>query len=208
VAVDIRHYLKIYKTIILGVRGFGGSFYGRSPKQYLLGGMDNWLFNESKYSGTTSTGEKNTLGIDSLNEGILFAEFATNLRGFDYATLFGNNVMVMNVELRIPIVQVLTSAPISSTFLRHLQFVGFYDIGTSWSGKSPFSDGGSANYDQIKNGKFEINLKNYLNPWLYSYGVGMRSTLLGYYLKVDVAWPVKNYEVGNASWFVTLGFDF
>jgi hypothetical protein len=113
VAVDIRHYLKIYKTIILGVRGFGGTFYGRSPKQYLLGGMDNWLFNESKYSGTTSTGEKNTLGIDSLNEGILFAEF-----------------------------------------------------------------------------------------------VGMRSTLLGYYLKVDVAWPVKNYEVGNASWFVTLGFDF
>lgn len=208
VSADIRHYQKIYKTITLAVRGFGGSFYGRSPKQYLLGGMDNWLFNESKYSGTTSTGEKNPLGIDTLNENILFAEFATNLRGFDYATLFGNNVMMMSVELRVPIVQVLTNTPISSTFLRHLQFVGFYDIGTSWSGQSPFSEGGSANYDQIKSGKFEVNLKNYLNPWLYSYGVGMRSTMLGYYVKVDVAWPVKNYEVGNASWFVTLGFDF
>lgn len=208
VAADIRHYHKIYKTIILAVRGFGGSFYGRSPKQYLLGGMDNWLFNDSQYSGTTSTGEKNPLGLDSLNESILFTEFATNLRGFDYATLFGNNVLMMNVELRIPIAQVLTNAPINSTFLRHLQFVGFYDIGTSWSGQSPFSEGGSANYTQIKNGAFQINIKNYLNPWLYSYGVGMRSTLLGYYVKVDVAWPVKNYEVGNASWFITLGFDF
>lgn len=208
IAADVRHYQKIYKTIILAVRGFGGSFYGRSPKHYLLGGMENWLFNESRYSGTTSTGEKNPLGLDSLNEDILFAEFATNLRGFDYATLFGNNVMMMNVELRIPIAQVLTNAPITSTFLRHLQFVGFYDIGTSWSGQSPFSDGGSANYNQIKNGQFQINLKNYLNPWLYSYGVGMRSTMLGYYVKVDVAWPVKNYEVGNASWFITLGFDF
>lgn len=208
VTADIRHYQKIYKTIILAVRGFGGSFYGKSPKQYLLGGMDNWLFNDTRYSGVTSTGEKNTLGIDTLNENILFAEFATNLRGFDYATLFGNNVLMANVELRIPIVQVLTNSPITSTFLRHLQFVGFYDIGTSWSGASPFKEGGSANYDEIKNGTFTVNLKNYLNPWLYSYGVGMRSTLLGYYVKVDVAWPVKNYEVGNASWFITLGFDF
>jgi WD40-like Beta Propeller Repeat len=208
ISADVRHYQKIYKTIIFAVRGFAGSFYGRSPKQYLLGGMDNWLFNDSKYSGTTATGEGNPLGIDSKNEDILFVEFATNLRGFDYATLFGNNVMLMNAELRIPIVQVLTNAPITSTFLRHLQFVGFYDVGTSWSGKSPFSEGGSVNYNRIKNGSLQVNLKNYLNPWLYSYGVGMRSTMLGYYLKVDVAWPVKNYEVGNTSWFITLGFDF
>ncbi len=208
ISADIRHYQKIYKTITLAVRGFAGSFYGQSPKQYLLGGMDNWIFNDAKYSGITATGERNPLGLDSLNENILFAEFATNLRGFDYATLFGNNVMLMNLELRIPIVQALTNAPITSTFLRHLQFVGFYDIGTSWSGKSPFSEEGSANYDEIKNGPFTVKLKNYLNPWLYSYGVGMRSTMLGYYLKVDVAWPVKNYEVGNTSWFITLGFDF
>ena len=208
ISADVRHYQKIYKTIIFAVRGFGGSFYGNSPKQYLLGGMDNWIFNDSKYSGVTSTGERNPLGLDSLNENILFAEFATNLRGFDYATLFGNNVLLLNAELRIPIVQVFTNSPITSTFLRHLQFVGFYDIGTSWSGQSPFSDGGSVNYDEIKSKYILVKLKNYLNPWLYSYGVGMRSTMLGYYLKVDVAWPVMNYEVGKTSWFITLGFDF
>lgn len=208
VAADIRHYQKIYKTIIFAVRGFAGSFYGRSPKHYLLGGMDNWVFNDTKYTGVTATGERNPLGLDSLNENILFAEFATNLRGFDYATLFGNNVMLMNAELRIPIVQVLSNAPITSAFLRHLQFVGFYDIGTSWSGKSPFSEEGSVNYDEVQQGQFLVKVKNYLNPWLYSYGVGVRSTMLGYYVKVDVAWPVKNYEVGNPAWHITLGFDF
>lgn len=208
VSADIRHYQKIYKTIILAVRGFGGSFYGKSPKQYLLGGMDNWIFNNTEYTGVTATGEKNPLGIDSLNENILFAEFATNLRGFNYATLFGNNVLLLNAELRIPIAQVLSNAPITSSFLRHLQFVGFYDIGTSWSGKSPFSEDGSVNYEEIEKGQFLVKVKNYLNPWLYSYGVGMRSTMLGYYVKVDVAWPVKNYEVGNPSWLITLGFDF
>lgn len=208
VSADVRHYQKIYKTIIFAVRGFGGSFYGKSPKQYLLGGMDNWAFNKSEYRGITATGERNPLGIDTLNENILFAEFATNLRGFNYATLFGNNVLIFNAEVRVPIVQALSNGPITSSFLRHLQFVGFYDIGTSWSGKSPFSEEGSVNYEEIEKGSFLVKVKNYLNPWLYSYGVGVRSTVLGYYVKVDVAWPVKNYEVANPSWMITLGFDF
>ncbi len=208
VTLDIRHYQKIYKTIIFAVRGFGGSFYGKAPKQYLLGGMENWAFNDRRRTGTTATGETNPLGRIGMNEDLLFTEFATNLRGFDYATLFGNHVLLLNAELRIPIVQAFSSEPVSSPFLRHLQFVGFYDIGTSWSGKPPFTEEGSVTYDRIKDQTFQIDVKNYLNPWLYSYGLGVRTTLLGYYLKVDAAWPVMNYEVGKTSWYVTLGFDF
>lgn len=208
VSADIRHYQKIYKTIIFAVRGFGGSFYGKAPKQYLLGGMDNWIFNKRNTGGSTATGESNPLGRSLMNEDLLFAEFATNLRGFDYGTLFGNNVLLMNAELRVPIAQVFTNEPITSTFLRHLQFVGFYDIGTSWSGKAPFTEEGSVNYDRINSPPYQIDVKNYLNPWLYSYGAGIRSTILGYYVKVDMAWPVMNYEVGKISWHVTLGFDF
>lgn len=208
ISADVRHYHKIYKTIILAVRGFGGSFYGKAPKQYLLGGMDNWILNDRNIRGTTATGESNPLGRAEMNEDLLFTEFATNLRGFDYATLFGNNVLLMNAELRVPIAQVFTNEPITSTFLRHLQFVGFYDIGTSWSGKAPFTEEGSVNYDRIESGPYQIDVKNYLNPWLYSYGLGVRSTILGYYVKVDMAFPVMNYEVGKIGWHVTLGFDF
>jgi len=208
ISVDVRHYQQIYKEITFAVHGFAGSFYGKSPKQYLLGGMDNWIFNDTKYEGTTGRGENNPLGIRTENQDILFVEYVTNLRGFDYATLFGNNVLLMNAEFRVPIVQALTSGPITSNLFKHLQFIAFYDIGTSWSGKAPFSENTSVSFDRIKSGPFQIDVKNYLNPWLYSYGVGMRSVMLGYYMKVDVAWPVENYEVGNASWFITLGFDF
>lgn len=208
VSLDIRHYQKIYRGIVFAVRGFGGSFFGRSPKQYLLGGMDNWAFNRISNRGRDSEGNENVVGTRSENQDILFAEFATNLRGFRYATLFGNNVMLMNAEFRVPLARALSNSPISSNFFRNMQFIAFYDIGTSWSGPAPFNSGNSVRIDRIKNGPFEIDIKNFLNPWLYSYGAGMRTVMFGYYMKFDLAWPVENYEVGKPQFIFTLGFDF
>ena len=208
ISADFRHYQKIYREIVLAVRGFGGSFFGNSPKVYLLGGMDNWFFNKARYGGMTSEGQPNPLGVTGSTQDLLFVEYATSLRGFDYGTLFGNNVMLFNAELRVPLIRALSNGPISSNFFRNMQFTAFYDIGTSWSGKPPFSSGNSVSYEVINKSPFEAEIKNYLNPWLYSYGVGMRSMMLGYYMKFDLAWPVENYEVGKPRLYVTLGFDF
>lgn len=208
VTLDVRHYQKIYRGIVLAVRGFGGSFFGRSPKQYLLGGMDNWAFNEISNRGRDSEGNENVLGTRTQNHDILFVEFATNLRGFQYATLFGQNVMLMNAEFRVPVAKALSNSPISSNFFRNMQLIAFYDIGTSWSGPPPFNSGTSVRIDRINNGPFEIDIKNFLNPWLYSYGAGMRTVMFGYYVKFDLAWPVQNFEVGKPQFLLTLGFDF
>jgi outer membrane protein assembly factor BamA len=89
-----------------------------------------------------------------------------------------------------------------------MQFVGFYDIGTSWSGKPPFTSGTSVSFNEIEQNPFKARINNYLNPWLYSYGVGMRTVMLGYYMKFDVAWPVENFEVQDPRFLFTLGFDF
>jgi len=51
-------------------------------------------------------------------------------------------------------------------------------------------------------------LKQYLNPWLYSYGVGFRTMMLGYYLKFDLAWPVENYKVKDPRFMISMGYDF
>lgn len=206
--IDIRHYQKIYKEIVFAVRGFGGTFFGRSPKLYLLGGMDNWFFNESRDEGTTSDGQPNPLGVYRENQDLLFVEFATGLRGFDYATLFGNSVMMFNAELRVPVARALAGGPISSNFFRNMQLTAFYDMGTCWSGEPPFNSQNSVSYKVVEQGPFRAQLKNFLNPWLYSYGVGFRSVMLGYYLKFDVAWPVENFEVGEPRLFATIGFDF
>ncbi len=204
-SIDVRHYQKIYKEIVLAVRGFGGTFFGNSPQQYVLGGMDNWFGEHINY-----TGLNNPLASTSgrFNPNLLFTEFATNLRGFDYATLYGNSVVLSNIELRVPLIRALAGGPITSNFFRNMQIIGFYDIGTSWSGDPPFNSSGSVRKREVISGPFEVELNEYLNPWIYSYGLGLRSVMLGYYMKFDVAWPVENYQVMKPRLMVTLGFDF
>lgn len=207
-SIDVRHYQKLYKEIVFAVRGYAGTFFGNAPKKYLLGGMDSWAFSTTQVGGRTSEGEINPLGSEKENQDILFVEYATSLRGFDLSTLFGNSVMMGSAELRVPFVRALTNGPITSNFMKNLMFTGFYDIGTSWSGKPPFTSGTSVSVSEIKGNPFTAEVKNYLNPWLYSYGFGVRTVLFGYYMKADVAWPVENYKVQEPRLYLTLGFDF
>jgi hypothetical protein len=204
ISIDVRHYQKIYKEIVFAVRGYAGTFFGNSPKQYVLGGMDNWFGNQTNLEGV-----KNPLYVKSgFNPNLLFVEFATSLRGFDYATLYGTSVAQANAEFRLPLVRALAGGPVSSNFFRNMQFIAFYDIGTSWTGAPPINSQNTLRTLEIKNGPFQIDLKQYLNPWLYSYGAGFRTMMLGYYLKFDVAWPVENYAVKDPRLTVSLGFDF
>ncbi len=209
ISVDVRHYQKIYREIVFALRGFAGSSFGNSPKNYLLGGIDNWFGNRINYEGL-----QNPLlnKVGTYNESLLFTEFATTLRGFDYATLYGNNVAMASAELRIPLVRALSTGPITSNFFRNLQFTAFYDIGTSWTGPLPFNAENSVRkrvVPEVQSGSpFRIEIDEYLNPWLYSYGLGLRTMMLGYYMKFDLAWPVENYTVKDPRLSVTLGFDF
>jgi outer membrane protein assembly factor BamA len=121
-------------------------------------------------------------------------------------------VALANAELRVPLIRALTGGPITSNFFRNLQFTAFYDIGTSWTGALPFNSQNSVRTRVVPEGEtgspFRIELKEYLNPWLYSYGLGLRTMMLGYYVKFDLAWPVENYQVRDPRLYVTLGFDF
>lgn len=206
---DVRHYQKIYKEIVFAVRGYAGSFFGNSPKNYVLGGMDNWIGNQFNYDGTLNPFVSK---VGSYNENLLFTEFATSLRGFDYGTLYGNSVALANAELRVPLIRALSSGPITSNFFRNLQFTAFYDIGSSWTGPIPLNNENNGRTRTVPekpgNSPFIAEIKEYLNPWLYSYGLGFRSIIFGYYIKIDLAWPVENYTVKNPRAHVTLGFDF
>jgi len=207
-SIDIRGYQKIYKEFIFATRVYYGKFFGPNPQNFMLGGMDNWLFNSTEQDGNPENPLLSERGIDNSN--ILFSEFVTNLRGFNYNTLYGNNVLLFNAELRLPLVKLLYNGPIESPFLRNLQFVGFYDIGSAWTGSSPFLRDNSLNTDVIKNpgSNFEAVVQNFKNPWLSGYGAGLRTVLLGYYMKFDLAWPVEDFATGDPRFFITLGYDF
>lgn len=213
--VDVRRYQPIHREIVLAIRGSYGSFSGPAAKQYMLGGMDNWLFNNTNSSSQTNDpfGPRANRGPEG-NDGLtdrLFNPYVTNLRGFRYNTLFGNHYMLFNAELRMPIVRYLYKGPIESNFLKHFQLIAFYDMGTAWSGGNPFSTNNSINTRTVGGGaneSFLITVTNFSDPFLRSYGAGFRTMMLGYYVKLDVAQGFQNGVRLSPFAHVTLGSDF
>ncbi|UXP33254.1 translocation protein TolB [Reichenbachiella agarivorans] len=205
--VDLRRYQKIHRELILATRIYYGSSFGHRPKTYMLGGMDNWLFNDKENSNQTSSPLYYSNFKD--NTDVLFTEFV-NLRGFNYNRFNGENVLTANAELRFPVVKYFTRGTIKSNFLRNLQFIGFYDIGSAWTGVSPFNENNTVDTKLVREpgSPFEAVIKTSRNPWLQSYGFGMRTVLLGYYLRMDVARPIEDYNLESMKFYLSLGYDF
>lgn len=207
VNVDLRHYQKIHREFTLAGRLFYGKSMGDARPNYMVGGMQNWLFGSFEDQGADDPLNMST-SVD--NSQILFSRFVTNLRGFDFNELYGSDALVFNAELRLPVFRYFSNGPISSAFLRNFQLISFYDVGTAWTGKAPFSRETSAFTKKyiVEGSAFSAELANFQNPWLASYGFGLRTVLLGYYLKVDVAKPIRDFEIGDTRIYLTLGLDF
>ncbi|GAB3198620.1 Tol biopolymer transport system component [Pontibacter aydingkolensis] len=207
--VDLRHYQKLHRQIILATRIGYGSFFGNSPKRFLIGGMDNWLLADDDEES-----EQNDILIQSPAD-LFYLEYATPLRGFSFNTRNGTKYLMANAELRVPIVQYLYNGPIPSGFFRNLQLTAFADAGSAYNGSNPFTGNNSIN-TRVIGGRtsptevdpFEITVINYRNPFLLGYGFGARTTLLGVYGKLDVAWGEEDYERKGPKFYITLGYDF
>jgi len=208
--LDLRNYQKIHRNIILASKLYVGSYLGKNPQTYIVGGMDNWLFNEF-YRPPSNRPEaspiRNPNGVENSN--ILFADFV-DLRGYDYDEIRGRNVISFTTELRIPIFSYLTRGNISSNFIKNFQLVGFYDIASAWNDSAPWEKVNDQNTEVIntEGSPFTIVLNNFNNPWLQSYGAGLRTVLLNYYVKFDMAQPVRNYNNEDLKFYVTLGINF
>ncbi|WP_462252870.1 TolB family protein [Ekhidna sp.] len=202
--VDIRHYQKVHKEITWANRLFYGKQMGPASKYFMLGGMDNWLFADVEIQG-----EQDPLAItnDKDNSDILFNEFVTNLRGLDYNEAFGTDVLVFNSELRIPLFLYLTNGPIKSNFLRNFQLTSFFDLGSVWTGSPPFVDGRPITRT-FEGNPFSAEIVKFQNPWLGGFGFGLRTVLLGYYIKFDAARPYLDGEIEDYRFYFTLGLDF
>jgi len=204
---DIRHYLRIGKGLILATRLAGGHSFGNSPKQTVMGGMDNWL--ECQYENRTDNNNPfNNSRFD--NKDIFFLDYAMPLRGFNVNKLSGVSHLSFNLELRLPIAKYIYNGPIYSNFFKNLLLTSFTDVGTAWTGVGPFARKNGFNTSLIGGGllPFQATVTDFRNPFLIGYGLGARTTLLGYYLKYDFGWGWENKEVKSPISYLTLGYDF
>ena len=214
---DLRRYQTIHREITLAVRLSAGHYFGPGKKKYILGGMDNWLFQQvqdNTANGLVPNSDDPIFGSSELyaREGytdLLLNPFVTNLRGFNYNAMYGNTYGLLNVEIRMPIVKYLYKGPITSNFLRNLQFVGFYDVGSAWSGPPIWSRNSTINRVTIVNPPIAVTVKTFRNPFLSGFGVGARTMILGYFAKLDLAWGQQNgITSSEPKFYLTLGHDF
>ncbi|MCK5134327.1 MAG: hypothetical protein KAR19_00965 [Bacteroidales bacterium] len=200
---DFRHYIRIHRTLIWANRFAASTSFGRSPLIYYLGSVDNWI----NLSQSRIPTFDQSVAID-YTKNYAYQALATNVRGFSQNIRNGNNFAVFNTELRWPIFRYLLGHPLSSGFLNNFQVVGFADVGSAWTGLHPFTDENAWDTEVITNGPMTITLDANRNPIVAGYGVGVRSRLLGYFIRLDWAWGVENLEVQPRMFYLSLSLDF
>ena len=196
VGFDIRHAQKVHRDIIWVNRLAGSASLGTRNILFFLGGVDNWLF--PKFDGS--------IPID-FTQNYWFQTLATPMRGFFYNARNGNKFAVMNSELRIPIFKYLLNKPIKSDFIHNFQVVGFGDLGTAWTGSNPYSDDNSFNTITIPVNPLTISLRNKREPIVGGYGFGLRTRLLGYFVRADWAWGVDDGVRLPGEFYFSLSLD-
>jgi hypothetical protein len=198
VGFDARHYQRFLKHSVIALRAAGATSFGSERMIYFLGGVDNWLFNTFN----------NDVPIPAAGSDIAFQALATNMRGFDLNIRNGSSYLLSNIELRMPIFKYF-SKRVKSPFFRNFQLVGFFDVGTAWEGRDPFSEENPLNTDVIDNGPL-INVKvNYFrDPVVAGYGGGVRALLFGYFVRLDYAWGIETRIVQDPIFYLSIGTDF
>jgi hypothetical protein len=192
--LDFRHYQKLYKNIIWANRLAGAHSGGDMKILYLLGGVDNWLM--PQYS--------HYVPVRPL-ENYAFQALATNMRGYLQNGRNGNTYAVLNSEVRVPVFATFLKRPVQSSVLRNMQFVAFTDAGSAWNGLLP-------NADALRNDNFfpgrdvDLQVIDQTGGLALGYGVGLRSTIFGYFVRADAAW---NIEGGRKPIiYLSFGTDF
>lgn len=179
--LDIRHSLRLHRDLIWVTRLAGSTALGSRKVLFVLGGVDNWLF--PKVDGSTPV---------DYSQNYFYQSLAVPMRGFFYNARNGNSFAVANTELRVPIFRYLLNKPIRSDFVQNFQIAAFGDVGTAWTGSDPYSPDNSFNNQVISANPFTITIKNQREPIIYSYGFGLRTRLLGYFVRADWAWGVDD----------------
>lgn len=202
VGADYRYYKPIHKNLIFAFRAAGSASFGSAKLIYYLGAMDNWI-NLSSKNPTFNSDIRINPDINYVYQAV-----ATNLRGFNQNIRNGTNFAVVNAEIRWPIISYLYKRPLNNDFVKNFQVIGFFDMGSAWSGISPFCGDNAYENDYYDNYPVTVVIHNDNFPIVSGYGFGVRTKLFGYFLRADWAWGINKYRIQPRMFYLSLSTDF
>jgi len=204
--VDARHYEPLFRKVVFANRFYAATSFGNNRILYVLGGVENWINKKTDDSTPVNT-----------NYNYVFTNQTNHVRGYKINARNGNNVMILNSELRIPLLTTLFNKTFKSDILNSLQVVPFFDVGTAWIGSNPFKPDVTfvqntfpiLDPTQIQtNVPVSVTVNYFRNPFIGGYGVGFRTKLLGYFLKFDIAQSINSSQSTGVMRYLSFGYDF
>jgi len=196
---DARNYYPIYRNFIWAMRVAGDFSWGNQKMIYYLGGQDGWMFPKA-----------NLYPQPDITQNYAYQTLAVNLRGYNQNVANGNNAITINSELRLPVFTTLMNKPINNAFIRNFQLIQFFDFGTAWAGSVKNIERPQVHYmNNDPSIPVDVTIKaGGLGPFAGGYGFGARSTLLGYFLRLDVGWQMNTFFGNTPTWQFAMGVDF
>jgi hypothetical protein len=79
---------------------------------------------------------------------------------------------------------------------------------TAWTGTTPYSDENALFTRTIQQGALRITIREQREPLIGGVGVGLRSRLLGYFVRADYGWGIEDYVIGKPILYLSLSLDF
>ncbi|MBI5476466.1 MAG: PD40 domain-containing protein [Ignavibacteriales bacterium] len=183
---DYRKYFRLGNMYTLVLRIAGGGSFGKDPQRFVLGGVSNWL---------NWRVDHNQIPITQA-EDFVFLTYGVPLRGFNYNAKTGTKYGMMNAELRFPLFGYFAAGPIP-VFFQSFSGAIFLDMGGAYRWRKDFKA-----FDK------DINGNTYMRDLLAGTGYGVRMILLGFLLKMDVAWNFNLQETSTPQYYFSLGADF
>ena len=184
---DFRHYIPLDKWGLtsLAARFSGGASFGPDPQQFFIGGMDGlWL----NYDFSNN-------GIPIANaEDYSLVTPGYPLRGFNYGEQTGSKYGLVNLEFRYPLL-LFGSGGILPSLLQLLSGTVFVDAGTAWTNNLNLTE-------------TTLEGKTVTDDLLLGTGLGFRSFVFGFPLRLDVAWQYNLQGWSRPKYYFSFGSDF
>jgi len=183
--VDYRTYFRFFFDNSFVFRFSGGYSAGNNPQRFLLGGTDNWLNREFA---------TNDIPINTVDQ-FAFLSLATPMRGFNLAERMGSKYMLVNLELRSPLIRYLVTGPLPMLFQNILGTL-FLDAGAAWNNNKDLQFFG-------RNESGNLVTKDLL----LGTGFGLRFYFI-FLWRFDVAWSFDMQSFSKPKYYWSMGLDF
>ncbi len=191
VLVDGRAYTAFARNMYsFAFRLSGGTSFGPGQQLFYTSGVQNWI---NRHFGPDG------FPINDITD-FIFATPVLPLRGYDINSQNGSNFGLFNAEFRFPLVAAMLPGPLPVIPLYNIQGTAFLDAGSVWGGK-----GTDKRFNLFTE---DASGSRVFDDLLVGAGLGLRTILLGYPVRVDFAWPYDGQGFGDRRTYFSIGLDF